>query len=275
MELVGLAGVTLEGRYKVIRPIARGALATVHLAFDVHGTPYALKVFPKGFEGRADREWRVGQMLRDPRINPVLARLSVPVEHTEHPAVLLAYAPGARLSQWRGDHPTQILRVFGQLLEALAHMHARGIVHRDIKPDNLVVDGTGEARLVDFDLSGPSGERFTQKVRLGTIAYIAPEQVRGHSPTFASDLYSAGVMLFWLVTGELPYMGEPVEVMQAHLDQPIPPLVADPATKVELTLELEAFVQQLMAKDPAERYENAGQALEAFHRLLKGQPNQV
>lgn len=272
---MGLAGVTLEGRYKVIRPIARGALATVHLAFDAHGTPYALKVFPKGFEGRADREWRVGQILQDPRINAVLARLSVPVEETEHPAVLLAYAPGARLSQWRKDHLGEVLPVFIQLLEALAYMHAKGIVHRDIKPDNLVVDGTGEARLVDFDLSGPSGERFTHKVRLGTIAYIAPEQVRGFSPTFASDLYSAGVMLFWLVAGELPYMGQPMEVMQAHLDHPIPDLVADPGTGIELTPEFGAFIRRLMAKDPAARYENAEAALEAFRRLLKGQANQV
>ncbi|MCL6527306.1 MAG: serine/threonine protein kinase [Thermaceae bacterium] len=268
---MGLAGVTLEGRYKVIRPIARGALATVHLAFDVHGTPYALKVFPKGFEGRADREWKVGQMLRDHRINPVLARLSVPDGEVEHPAVLLAYAPGTRLSQWRSEHPTQLLPVFAQLLEALAHMHAQSLVHRDIKPDNLVVDGTGEARLVDFDLSGPSGERFNQRVRLGTLAYIAPEQVRGHSPTFASDLYSAGVMLFWLITGELPYMGEPLEVMQAHLEQPIPPLVPDPATGLELTPELAAFVARLMAKNPEERYADATEALAAFRGLLEGQ----
>ncbi|MBF6595274.1 MAG: serine/threonine protein kinase [Thermaceae bacterium] len=265
---VGLAGLTLEGRYKVIRPIARGALATVHLAFDAHGTPYALKVFPRGFEGRADREWKVGQMLNNPRINPVLARLGVPIEEIDHPAVLLAYAPGARLSQWRGDHPTRVLPVFAQLLEALSYMHTQGIVHRDIKPDNLVVDGTGEARLVDFDLSGPSGERFTHKVRLGTIAYIAPEQVRGQSPTFASDLYSAGVMLYWLLAGELPYMGEPLEVMQAHLDEPIPPLNPDPQTGLELTPALEAFLTRLMAKDPSGRYQDASQALEEFRGLL-------
>lgn len=76
-------------------------MATVYLTFDLHGTPYALKVFPKGFEGRADREWKVGQQLKHPRINPVLARLSVLHHDIAQPAVLLAFAPGKRFSEWR------------------------------------------------------------------------------------------------------------------------------------------------------------------------------
>ncbi|AWR86481.1 serine/threonine-protein kinase [Meiothermus taiwanensis] len=265
--VVGLAGITLEGRYKVIRPIARGALATVYLAFDIHGTPYALKVFPRGFEGRADREWKVGQQLKHPHINPVLARLSVPHDGGEHPAVLLAFAPGIRLSEWRRDNPARILGVFKHLLEALAHMHGQNLVHRDVKPDNLVVDGTGEARLVDFDLSGPLGERFSQKVRLGTIAYIAPEQIRGRSPTPASDMYSAGILLYWAIAGELPFVGEPVEVMNAHLKLPPPPLVAAPETGLTVTAELQGFLSRLICKDVAERYQNALEALRDFEAM--------
>jgi serine/threonine protein kinase len=264
---VGLAGITLEGRYKVIRPIARGALATVYLAFDVHGTPYALKVFPKGFEGRADREWKVGKQLKHPRINPVLARLSVPHDGIENPAVLLAYAPGSRLSEWRKDHPNQVLGVFRQLLEALAHMHSRNLVHRDVKPDNLMVDGTGEARLVDFDLSGPQSERFSHRVRLGTIAYIAPEQIRGQSPTPASDMYSAGILLYWAIMSELPFVGEPVEVMNAHLKLSPPPLVAASDTGLITTVELQEYVHRLMAKDVSERYTSAIEALRDFDRM--------
>jgi len=270
MKPMGLAGATLEGRYKVIRPIARGALATVYLAFDIHGTPYALKVFPKGYEGRADREWKVGQLLKHPRINPVLGRLSVPTDGVEHPAVLLAFAPGARLTEWRKDHPEQVLPVFEQLLEALAYVHGQGIVHRDVKPDNLVVDGTGEARLVDFDLSGPANERFTQKVRLGTIGYISPEQIRGKAPSPVSDLYSAGILLYWCVAGELPFTGEPAEVMEAHLKQPAPPLKAAPGTKLTVSPELGAFVERLMAKDPTQRYASGGEALEVFRELGPG-----
>lgn len=264
---VGLAGVTLEDRYKVIRPIARGALATVYLAFDIHGTPYALKVFPKGFEGRADREWKVGHQLKHPHINPVLARLSVPHDGIEQPAVLLAYAPGTRLSEWRKDNPDKVLGVFQHLLEALAHMHSLGLVHRDVKPDNLVVDGTGEARLVDFDLSGPQSERFSHKVRLGTIAYIAPEQVRGQSPTPASDMYSAGILLYWALAGELPFVGEPVEVMNAHLNEIPPPLIAAPDTNLHVTAELQSYLDRLISKDVTKRYANAIEALLDFEKI--------
>lgn len=265
--IVGLAGITLEGRYKVVRPIARGALATVYLAFDIHGTPYALKVFPKGFEGRADREWKVGQRLKHPHINPVLARLAVPHNDGENPAVLLAFAPGIRMSEWRKGNPTKVLEVFRHLLEALAHMHAQNLVHRDVKPDNLVVDGTGESRLVDFDLSGPESERFGQKVRLGTIAYIAPEQIRGQSPTAASDMYSAGILLYWAVAGELPFVGEPVAVMNAHLNLAPPPLVAAPETGLVVTAELQAFLNRLISKDLRQRYPNAIEALSDFEAL--------
>lgn len=264
---VGLAGITLEGRYRVIRPIARGALATVYLAFDVHGTPYALKVFPKGFEGRADREWKVGHQLKHPHINPVLARLSVPHDGIEQPAVLLAYAPGTRLSEWRKDNPDKVLGVFQHLLVALAHMHSLGLVHRDVKPDNLVVDGTGEARLVDFDLSGPQSERFSHKVRLGTIAYIAPEQIRGQSPTPASDMYSAGILLYWALAGELPFVGEPVEVMNAHLNEIPPPLIAAPDTNLRVTAELQSYLDRLISKDVTKRYANAIEALRDFEKI--------
>ncbi|RDI94870.1 serine/threonine protein kinase [Meiothermus sp. QL-1] len=263
---MGLAGITLEGRYKVIRPIARGSLATVHLAFDIHGTPYALKVFPKGFEGRAEREWRVGRQLKHPHINPVLARLSVPYNGCNHPAVLLAFAPGSRFSEWRQDHPSRVLLVFQHLLEALAHMHSKNLVHRDVKPENLVVDGTGEARLVDFDLSGPASERFSRQVRLGTPAYIAPEQIRGQPPTPASDIYSAGVLLYWALAGELPFTGEPTEVLRAHLHTPPPPLCIAPETGLTASKELQAYLNRLLAKDARERYPNASEAL----RELKG-----
>ena len=264
-----MAGVTLEGRYTVIRPIARGAVATVYLALDKQGIPYALKIFPKGYEGRADREYKVGQLLQHPRINPVLERLTVPHEGVEKPAVLMAYAPGTRLSEWRKDNLGQVLKVFGELLEALAHVHVQGLVHRDIKPDNLVVDREGQARLLDFDLSGPSNEQFKQPVRLGTIAYISPEQISGQSPTAASDIYSVGILFYWLVSGELPYQGEPNEVMEAHLKQPMPELIPQTQTKIQVTEGLLEYAAKMVAKNPAERFANAGEALRAFELLKK------
>lgn len=247
------------GEYRVIRPIARGAISTVYLAFDRFGAPYAIKVFPRGLEARAEREWVVGSRLRHPHINPALLRLSVPSEQegeAERPAVLLAFAPGERLS----EHEDKSLGIFKQLLEALAHMHQQGFVHRDVKPDNLVVDGVGNMRLVDFDLSGLIGERFSKRIRVGTIGYLAPEQIMGETPYPAADVYSAGVILYWMLLGELPFSGSPSEVLEAHLKHPPPRLH-------EIEGPMRGFLGRMLAKHPKTRLRNGQEALEAFLEL--------
>ncbi|MER3536238.1 MAG: serine protease [Thermus sp.] len=253
---MSLVGQTLLSRYKVVRPLARGALATVYLAFDLFGTPYAVKAFPKGLKRRAEREFRVGRALGHPRINPVLALLEE--QEDRGAALLLAYAPGERFLDWRqGSEKEAVLSVFRQLLEALAHMHARGFVHRDVKPENLVVAPTQEARLLDFDLSGPIGEPFRMRIRLGTLAYLAPEQALGQSPGPEADLYSAGVLLYWALSGELPFTGSPEDVVRAHLQTPPPPIPG-------LEAELWGYLCRLLAKDPKERFPSAKEALAAF-----------
>jgi len=250
-----VVGSWLAGRYRVVRPIARGAVATVYLAFDRFGTPYALKVFPKGMDARADREWRVGKELNHGNVNRVLGRF----ELAGHPAVLLDYAPGERLSDWRMLHPERpFLPVFRQMLSALEHMHQKGLVHRDVKPENLVVSESGTARLIDFDLSGPTSERLA-RIRLGTLAYLSPEETRGHPPTPASDVYSAGVVLYWGLFGELPFVGNPKEVVEAHRHLlPKPPEGFEPEPK------LWNYLKRLLAKDPSERFPDAGAALKAL-----------
>ncbi|WP_201738477.1 serine/threonine-protein kinase [Thermus thermamylovorans] len=252
---MSLAGKTLLRRYRVVRPLGRGALATVYLAFDPFGAPYALKVFPRGAGGRRDRELWVGRRLAHPNLNPVLA----PLDLEEGPALLLAYAPGEELGRWTLRRPGRgrALRVFHQLLAALAHMHGRGLVHRDVKPENVIVAGTDEARLVDFDLSGPALEAFKRPLRVGTLPYLAPEQVLGRSPGPEADLYAAGVVLYWLLSGEHPFVGEPEEVLLGHLRQPAPPIPG-------LAPREQAYLERLLAKSPKERFPSAKEALEAF-----------
>ncbi|WP_287371060.1 serine/threonine-protein kinase [Oceanithermus sp.] len=253
---MGIPGRVLLGEYRVVRPIARGAVATVYLAFDRQGRPFAVKVFPEGYEARADREWQVGRALEHPNVNPVLQRLDIEA----HPAVLLAYAPGRRLSE-EPPAPGEFLAVFRQLLAALGHMHERGYVHRDVKPENVIVDARGHARLIDFDLSGPKREA-TQRLRLGTIAYIAPEQVRGENVTPATDVYAAGVILYWGLTGELPYVGTPQVVMESHLHAPLPA-----AAGLEPDTQLGAVLGRMVAKDPQARFRDAGAVLEALDAI--------
>jgi serine/threonine protein kinase len=238
---VSLAGKTLLKRYRVVRPLGQGALATVYLAFDPFGTPYALKLFPKGAEARRNREFWVGKRLDHPNLNPVLEKLDL----EEGPALLLAYAPGEEMERWMGRRPgkPRALQVFRQLLLALAHMHAKGLVHRDVKPENIIVAGTDEARLVDFDLSGPVAEAFKKPLRVGTLPYLAPEQVLGQSPGPEADVYAAGVILYWILSGEHPFVGAPEEVLLGHLKAPVPPLPG-------LGERERAYLERLLAKRP-------------------------
>lgn len=255
VEAVSLAGKVLLNRYRVVRPLGQGALATVYLAFDRFGTPYALKVFPKGAEARRNREFWVGKQLSHPNLNPVLESLDL----EEGPALLLAYAPGEEMGRWMGRRPERprALYVFRQLLMALAHLHAKGLVHRDVKPENFIVAGTDEARLVDFDLSGPALEAFRKPLRVGTLPYLAPEQVLGQSPGPEADVYAAGIILYWILSGEHPFVGGPEEVLLGHLQEPVPPVPG-------LAPPQQAYLERLLAKSPKERFPSAKEALEGF-----------
>jgi serine/threonine protein kinase len=163
------------------------------------------------------------------------------------------------MERWMGRRPgkPRALQVFRQLLLALAHMHAKGLVHRDVKPENIIVAGTDEARLVDFDLSGPAAEAFKKPLRVGTLPYLAPEQVLGQSPGPEADVYAAGVILYWILSGEHPFVGAPEEVLLGHLKAPVPPLPG-------LGERERAYLERLLAKRPEERFKDAGEALEAF-----------
>ncbi len=173
----------------------------------------------------------------------------------------MEFAPGSRLSDMPQLPSQRFLRIFSQLLAALAHLHELGFVHRDVKPENLIVDSDDTARLIDFDLSGPQ-EETVGRLRLGTIAYIAPEQVRGEGISPASDLYAAGVILYWGLTGELPFVGDPRAVMNSHLYDPLPTREG-----IGAGTPLDAFLNRLVAKDPANRFQNAGQALAELRQL--------
>jgi len=250
---VAIVGSRFLDRYRVLRPIGRGAAATVYLAFDAHGTPFALKVFPRRLAARAEREWLIGRGFDHPNVNPVLERGWI----AGQPALLLAYAPGSRLSEWRLRRPSApFLPLFRQLLEALAHVHEKGYVHRDVKPENLIVAPTGRIRLVDFDLAGPNEEGLGG-LRVGTLAYLAPEVAAGKPATPAADLYSAGVLLYWGLFGELPFTGNKQEVLAAHRHT-----LPEPPAGKEIDPELWFFLQSLLAKHPADRLQDAAEALD-------------
>ena len=176
----------------------------------------------------------------------------------EGPALLLAYAPGEELGRWMGKNPAffQAMRVFHQLLLALAHMHEKGLVHRDVKPENILVNA-GEARLLDFDLSGPAQERFQKPLLLGTPAYLAPELLRGLPSGPEADVYAAGIILYWMLTGEHPFADPSGQVSLDPDRGPHPPVAG-------LGEEAALYLERLLAPDPKARFPTAQEALRAF-----------
>lgn len=266
---MGIPGTVLLDRYRIVRPFARGAASIVYLAFDEFATPYAVKLFPPDLAARADREYLISRGLQHPNLNPVLERVTV----EGRPGVLTAFAPGEPLSTWvshrGGGH---FVAVWVQTLRALAHLHARGVVHRDLKPENVVVapstaPGRVECRLLDFDLAGPTGEVFREGVTPGTAGYLSPEAALGRPLTPAADLYGAGVLLYWGVTGELPFHGEAAEVLRAHVNGPVPqePLLR----RGERAGGLARVVLRLLEKDPADRYPDVASVLEDLPRAAE------
>lgn len=264
---MAIPGTVLLEKYRIVRPIARGTSSVVYLAFDMFGAPFAVKLFPPELASRADREYLVGSRLNHKNANPVLERIVVEGQ----PGILMPFAPGVRFSEYVSQHGlAQFLAVYSQALDGLSHMHNQGMVHRDFKPENLVVSPgetpSGlEVKLIDYDLSGPTLELFRDRVTPGTVAYISPEAILGQPLSPAADLYSAGVMLYWGITGQHPFDGEPQEVLKAHLET-IPP---EPSSVREgrISHVLDRVAMRLLQKDPAKRYPDAISVLTELSKL--------
>jgi len=239
VERGDLTGAILDGRYRVIEPVAQGGMGTVYRAERVKlGRIVAVKVLhdalPNELSGRKRFEIEAMAMakLEHPHCASVL---DVGVYH-DRPYVVMDFVSGQNLKDLIASGPQPIARaveIVRQVLSGLAHAHELGIIHRDIKPANLVLSqktGLGDhVKILDFGLARlhDSGQNLTTGVVVGTPAYMAPEQIRGTGLDARADLYACGVLLFELLTGGKPFHSEaddPIEVCRMHLKSPIPRL---------------------------------------------------
>ena len=266
-----------DGRYLIIRKLGSGGMANVYLAADQElGRRVAIKILDdrhardEQFVERFRREAQNAAGLSHPSIVSIYDRGDS--EGTYY--IAMEYVEGRTLKELlvaRGPSPLGIaIDYTRQILSALRFAHRNGIVHRDIKPHNVIVDGEGRVKVMDFGIAraGAASQMTEAGSIIGTAQYLSPEQARGAPVDQTSDLYSTGIVLYELLTGSVPFTGEtPVEIAMKHLSQAP---VAPSAHRPEIPRDLDYVVLRALAKDPADRYHSAEEMDSDLERIARG-----
>jgi eukaryotic-like serine/threonine-protein kinase len=274
-----LIGALFDGRYRIIRKLGSGGMANVYLAADEDlGRRVAIKILndrhasDDQFVERFRREAKNAAGLSHPNIVSIYDRGEA--EGTYY--IAMEYLEGRSLKERIvADGPLPIrdaIEVTRQILRAIGFAHRRGIVHRDIKPHNvlLVQDGGDERfKVTDFGISRTTASQMTEAGSIvGTAQYLSPEQARGAPVDQRSDVYSVGIVLYELLTGNLPFTGEtPLEIAMKHLSEvPKPPS----ELRDEVPADLDMIVLRALAKDPSDRFESAEEMEKELARVAGG-----
>jgi serine/threonine-protein kinase len=252
----------LADRFILECEVGSGGMSTVHLGRDeVLGRPVAVKVLKSGFADtdigdRFQREGKTAASLSHPSIVPVYDAGEGEIGGREVSYIVMEHVSGGDLKDLldkRGPlGKKELSRIGREVAEGLAHAHSRGIVHRDIKPHNILLDEAGRPKLTDFGIARAlESTRFTQTGSyLGTALYSSPEQLRGRDITVKSDIYSLGATLYQAAAGAAPFQGSAMVVAEKHLsEEPRPPSELNPGVDERL----EALILSCLAKDPEER----------------------
>ncbi len=263
-----LIGRTLDGRYRIESISARGGMATIYLASDLRlRREVAIKVMhaslaeDPSFIARFEREARAAASLTHPNVVAVHDQGRDPVTGTVY--LVMEYVSGHTvrdvLNARKALTPTQSLAVIEPVIAALTAAHAAGFVHRDIKPENIMISDDGRIKVTDFGLARAiddgTSTATTRGVLIGTVAYLSPEHVERGEVDARSDLYSAGIVLFEMLTGKVPHAGDtPIAVAFQHVHGDVPaPSSVNPA----LTAVLDGIVLTATARDREARFQSA------------------
>ena len=253
----------VDGRYRILGRIGSGGMADVYRAEDTQlGREVALKVLHRRFAQDAEfverfrREASSAAALQHPNVVNVFDRgdhdgtYYIAMEHLRGRTLKDVIAAEAPMDEERA------IALGLQILQAAGFGHARGVIHRDFKPHNVIVDEDGSAKVTDFGIARAGASEMTETGSImGTAAYLSPEQAQGHAVTAQSDLYSIGVLLYEMLTGRLPFEGDSaVAIAVKHLSEPPPPLST---LRPDIHPALESTVMGALAKDPAHRWASA------------------
>jgi len=256
------------GKYEVTKILGRGGMGVVYLGFDRHlGRQVAIKTLTEGFV--EDKEM-LRRFYREATKTGTLTHPNIVIvydvgEQDGFPYIVMEYVPGEPLEKIieskRYFPVTSKLAVIEQVCLALGYAHRNDVIHRDVKPANVIVQQDDKAKLLDFGIA--HHEQIDREHRLtkagnvvGTMRYMAPERLRGASFDGRSDLFSTGVMLYELITGHLPFYGEDVALFHQILHEPAPPLSK---YLMDYPAGLDTIIERTLAKNPDDRYSTAEQ----------------
>src|SRR5919206_429431 len=273
-----LINTLFDGRYRILRKLGSGGMANVYLAEDEDlGRRVAIKIMSDRyadddtFSERFRREAKAAAALSHPNIVSIYDR----GQADGTPYIAMEVIEGRSLKELvlaRGPLPLdQAIDFTKQILAALRFAHRNGIIHRDIKPHNILIGAENRLKVTDFGIARAGASQMTEVGSImGTAQYLSPEQARGAPVTAASDLYSVGIVLYEMLTGQVPFSGDSaIEIAMKHLNElPRPPSKIRP----EIPPELDQVVLRALAKAPEDRYQTAEEFAEDLHRVEAGLP---
>jgi eukaryotic-like serine/threonine-protein kinase len=288
-------GTVIDGRYEVLSRIGTGGMADVYLARDqLLGRQVAVKLLhhrfaeDQEFVERFRREASSAAGLSHPNVVAIFDR----GEWDGTYYIAMEYLPGRSLKAVVREQgpldPAAAIDIVIQILQAARFAHRRGVIHRDLKPHNVILDEEGRAKVTDFGIAraGASDMTLTGSI-MGTAQYLSPEQAQGHAVSAASDIYAVGIVLYELLTGSVPFDGETAVTiaLKQVSAAPLPPsaLVGDgaggagtnpPTSAGAITPELDAVVLRALAKDPAERFADAEEFIAALEHVRGSLPGE-
>ena len=275
-ELADQVRALFAGEIAIDREIGRGSMAVVYVGFDLElERRVAIKVLLPDIAAdpeiadRFKREAKMVAALNHPNVIPIYGVRNSPTIS----AIIMQFVDGNSLDVVLRERGSSTLPlpvaglILSQVAAGLEHAHARGVVHRDVKPANVLLDPAGHVVVSDFGIARRYGgvSATASGIILGTASYMSPEQCLGRRAEAASDQYSFGVMAFELLTGRRPFTGRTSELLSAHINDP-PPRLSE--FRPDLSPEIESFVMRMLEKDPAARHPNLRDAERFFRRLV-------
>ncbi|MBQ7528801.1 protein kinase, partial [bacterium] len=271
-------GTIYIGRYKVIEELGRGGMGVVYRGEDpVLERPVAIKVLPPKKMNAKSIERFLREAKTSARLdNPYIVKIHDIGQVDDIRFIVMEYVEGSALSDLIDYEeiptPEQLntrLKIFRQVLEAVKYAHECGVIHRDLKPDNIMINKAGNVKIMDFGLAFFAGQHSLTEVGqvMGTAAYVSPEQAAGKMTDERTDIYSLGVILFELLTGRWPFEAQnPLEMFRKVAEMPAP---SPKVFNKSVSLGLESFVLRALRKKPEDRFQNVGEMLESFDLCLR------